>query len=104
MWVAAFFGMMTNYSENILGIYYRRKNHEGEWSGGAMYYLQDGLGSYPHMKGVGKVLAVVFAICAALAAFGIGNMGQVRSSLTSHQLLISSLYLQRFSILQATLT
>ena len=32
MWVAAFFGMMTNYSENILGIYYRRKNHEGEWS------------------------------------------------------------------------
>ena len=77
MWIAAFFGMMTNYSENILGIYYRRKNHEGEWSGGAMYYLQDGLGGYPHMKGVGKVLAVVFAICAALAAFGIGNMGQV---------------------------
>ena len=39
MWVAAFFGMMTNYSENILGIFYRRKNNEGEWSGGAMYYL-----------------------------------------------------------------
>ena len=37
MWVAAFFGMMTNYSENILGIYYRRKNHADEWSGGAMY-------------------------------------------------------------------
>ena len=77
MWVAAFFGMMTNYSENILGIYYRRKNHEGEWSGGAMYYLQDGLGGYPHMKLLGKILAVVFAICAALASFGIGNMGQV---------------------------
>ncbi len=77
MWVAAFFGMMTNYSENILGIYYRRKNHEGEWSGGAMYYLQDGLGSYPHMKVIGKILAVVFAVCAALASFGIGNMGQV---------------------------
>ena len=77
MWFAAFFGMMTNYSENILGIYFRRKNHEGEWSGGAMYYLQDGLGGYKGMKIVGKILAVIFAICAALAAFGIGNMGQV---------------------------
>jgi len=77
MWVAAFFGMMTNYSENILGIYYRRKNHNGEWSGGAMYYLQDGLGGYKGMKTVGKVLAVIFAICAVLASFGIGNMGQV---------------------------
>ncbi len=77
MWLAAFFGMMTNYSENILGIYYRRKNHAGEWSGGAMYYLQDGLGGYRGMKTVGKVLAVIFAVCAALASFGIGNMGQV---------------------------
>ena len=77
MWVAAFFGMMTNYSENILGIYFRRKNHNGEWSGGAMYYLQDGLGGYQGMKGVGKTLAVLFAIFAALASFGIGNMGQV---------------------------
>ena len=54
MWMAAFFGMMTNYSENILCIYYRRKNHGGEWSGGAMYYLQDGLGGYKGMKKVGK--------------------------------------------------
>ncbi|MBP3810857.1 MAG: alanine:cation symporter family protein [Clostridiales bacterium] len=77
MWFAAIFGMMTNYSENILGIYFRRKNHADEWSGGAMYYLQDGLGSYPRMKVVGKVLAVIFAICAVLASFGIGNMGQV---------------------------
>ena len=44
MWVAAFFGMMTNFSENLLGIYYRRKNPDGEWSGGPMYYLKDGLG------------------------------------------------------------
>lgn len=77
MWIAAFLGMMTNYSENILGIYFRRKNHHGEWSGGAMYYLQDGLGGYKNMKVVGKVLAVLFAICAVLASFGIGNMGQV---------------------------
>ncbi len=77
MWLAAFFGMMTNYSENILGIYFRRKNQEGEWSGGAMYYLQDGLGGYKGMKKVGKVLAILFAIFAVFASFGIGNMGQV---------------------------
>ena len=45
MWLIAFFGMMTNFSENVLGILYRRKNMDGEWCGGAMYYLRDGLGS-----------------------------------------------------------
>ncbi|MCQ2082010.1 MAG: alanine:cation symporter family protein [Lachnospiraceae bacterium] len=77
MWVAAFLGMMTNFSENILGIYFRRKNENGEWSGGAMYYLRDGLGGYKGMKHVGKVLAVIFAVFAILASFGIGNMGQI---------------------------
>ncbi len=77
MWVAAFFGMMTNYSENVLGIYYRRKNVEGEWSGGAMYYLEKGLGGYKNCKWIGKVLAVLFAIFAILASFGIGAMGQI---------------------------
>ncbi|MGN0670034.1 MAG: alanine:cation symporter family protein, partial [Oscillospiraceae bacterium] len=77
MWIAAFFGMMTNFSENILGIYYRRKNKEGEWSGGAMYYLRDGLGGYKHCKWVGRVLAALFSVFAVLASFGIGNMGQI---------------------------
>ena len=77
MWVAAFFGMMTNFSENVLGIYYRRRNKDGEWSGGAMYYLKDGLGSFKHCKGISSVLATLFAIFAILASFGIGNMGQV---------------------------
>lgn len=77
MWVAAFFGMMTNYSENVLGIFYRRRNRDGEWSGGAMYYLKDGLGSKKHCRGLGSVLAVIFCIVAILASFGIGNMGQV---------------------------
>ena len=79
MWVIAFFGMMTNYSENVLGILYRRKNSKGEWSGGAMYYLRDGLGSKKHCKTLGKVLAVIFSICCLLASFGIGNMTQVNS-------------------------
>ena len=77
MWVAAFFGMMTNFSENVLGIYFRRRNTDGEWSGGAMYYLKDGLGKYKNCKLIGSVLATLFAIFAVLASFGIGNMGQV---------------------------
>lgn len=79
MWIAAFFGMMTNFSENVLGIYYRRKNSEGEWNGGAMYYLRDGLGRYKGMKYVGRTLAVLFAVFAVLASFGIGNMSQINN-------------------------
>lgn len=77
MWVAAFLGMMTNYSENVLGIFYRRKNSEGEWSGGSMYFLEDGLGAKKGCKKLGKVLAILFSIFALLASFGIGAMGQV---------------------------
>ncbi len=77
MWVAAFFGMMTNYSENVLGIYYRRRNEKGEWSGGAMYYLTDGLGRKKGCKWIARVLAVLFSIFTLFAACGIGSMGQV---------------------------
>lgn len=79
MWVVAFFGMMTNYSENVLGIYYRRKNSKNEWSGGAMYYLKDGLGSYKGCRYIGSVLAVLFSAFCLIASFGIGNMSQVNS-------------------------
>lgn len=79
MWLIAFFGMMTNYSENVLGIYYRRKNSAGEWSGGAMYYLRDGLGAKKGCKTIGAVLAVLFSAFCFLASFGIGNMTQVNS-------------------------
>ena len=77
MWVAAFFGMMTNFSENVLGIYFRRRNDNGEWSGGAMYYLRYGLGSKKGCKTIGKILAFLFCIFTMLASFGIGSMGQV---------------------------
>ena len=79
MWIIAFFGMMTNYSENVLGILFRRKNEEGEWCGGAMYYLRDGLGGMKGMKAVGAVLALLFSCFCLLASFGIGNMSQVNS-------------------------
>ena len=80
MWIAAFFGMMTNFSENLLGIYYRRKNKDGEWSGGPMYYLKDGLGKRYNkkwLKPVSAGLAVLFCCFAILASFGIGNMAQI---------------------------
>lgn len=83
MWVAAFFGMMTNYSENVLGIFYRRRNAQGEWCGGAMYYLRDGLGSYKNCKQLGKVLAVLFSIFCVLASFGIGNASQINTISTN---------------------
>ncbi len=79
MWIVSFFGMMTNYSENVLGIYYRRKNSVNEWCGGAMYYLSDGLGAKKGCKTIGKVLAVLFSIFCTIAAFGIGNMSQVNT-------------------------
>ena len=79
MWVMALLGMMTSFSENVLGVYYRRKNEKGEWSGGAMYYLTDGLGAKKGCKQLGKVLAVLFACFCILASFGIGNMSQLNS-------------------------
>lgn len=71
MWVSAFLGMMTNYAEKTLGIKYRYKNANGSWVGGAMIYIERGLGL--------KWLAALFSIFCALASFGIGNMTQVNS-------------------------
>jgi AGCS family alanine or glycine:cation symporter len=79
MWIAAFFGMMTNFSENVLGIFYRRKNKRGEWCGGAMYYLRDGLGAKKGCKQIGAILAALFSIFCILASFGIGNLSQVNT-------------------------
>ena len=83
MWLIAFFGMMTNFSENVLGILYRRKDDKGEWHGGAMYYLRDGLGAKKHCKQLGVVLAALFSFFCLLASFGIGNMSQVNSMVSN---------------------
>ncbi len=77
MWVSAFFGMMTIYAENVLGIYYRRKNPDGTYLGGAMCYLKDGLAKSKGFKLAGSVLAALFSLFTILASFGMGNMGQV---------------------------
>lgn len=71
MWVSAFFGMMTNYGENYLGIRYRYKDKKGRWVGGAMVYMERGLNS--------RFLAVLFAVCCLIASLGMGNMVQGNS-------------------------
>lgn len=71
MWVSAFFGMMTNYGENYLGIRYRYKDKNGRWIGGAMVYMERGLNS--------RFLAVLFAVCCLAASLGMGNMVQGNS-------------------------
>lgn len=71
MWISAFFGMMTKFSEVVLAVQYREKNADGSWSGGPMYYIRNGLNL--------KWLATLFAILGAFAAFGIGNMVQSNS-------------------------
>lgn len=79
MWIVAFFGMMTNFSENVLGIFYRRRNERNEWCGGAMYYLKYGLGEKKGCAQIGALLAIMFSSFCVLASFGIGNMSQINS-------------------------
>lgn len=73
MWVSALVGMVTKYSEVVLAIRYRERNAKGDWVGGPMYYIKNGLGNKWNW------LAVLFSALAALAAFGIGNMTQVNT-------------------------
>ena len=73
MWVSALLGMCTTFAEVTLSIKFRQRNENGDWVGGPMYYIQNGLGKK------WKWLASVFAVFGALAAFGIGNMTQVNT-------------------------
>jgi AGCS family alanine or glycine:cation symporter len=76
MWMTAVFGMATKYAEGLLGLKYRIKTPDGTYSGGAMYYLRDGLKN----KRLGKALALWFAVAVILmATFGSGNMAQSNS-------------------------
>ena len=79
MWVCAIFGMGTHFAEVILGIYYRNYDSERGYSGGPMYYLDNGVGKQLGLKKIGKFLAVLFALFTFMASFGIGNMTQVNS-------------------------
>ena len=85
LWIAALLGMVIKYSEVTLAVKYRERNEKGDWVGGPMYYITNGMG--PKWKW----LAVLFAVLAALAAFGIGNMSQANSIVGSVDNAVSAL-------------
>ena len=73
LWLAALLGMMIKYSEVVLSIRFRERDAKGDWVGGPMYYVKNGLGKRWQWVGI------LFAVFAAIACFGIGNMSQVNS-------------------------
>ena len=80
LWVSALIGMCTKYAEVVLAVKYRERNAQGDWVGGPMYYITNGLGQN------WKWLAVIFSVFGALAAFGIGNavqVGNITSSIST---------------------
>ena len=77
MWISALFGMVTKYAEVVLAVQYRERNAKGDYVGGPMYYIRNGLGKKWNW------LATVFSILACIAAFGIGNMTQVNTIASS---------------------
>ena len=71
MWVTAVFGMGLKYAECLLSLNFRIIHEDGTTGGGPMYYLEHGLKQ--------KWLGIAFAVFAAIASFGIGNMVQANS-------------------------
>lgn len=78
MLLAAFLGMATKYAEGLLAVKYRVKDKNGQFSGGPMYYIENGMGRRF------KPLAILFAASGVLVAlFGIGTFPQVNAIVTS---------------------
>lgn len=77
MWVSAFLGMCTKFAEVTLAVHYRDKNEEGEWVGGPMYYIKNGLSEK------WRFLAVAYAVFGVLTVFGTGNATQVNTITTA---------------------
>lgn len=77
MWVSALLGMCTKFSEVTLAVHFREKNQHGDWVGGPMYYIKNGLG--PRWRW----LAVVFSVLGILTVFGTGNATQVNTITTA---------------------
>lgn len=73
MWISALLGMCTKFSEVTLAVHFREKNQHGDWTGGPMYYIKNGLG--PKWRW----MAVLFALLGVLTVFGTGNATQVNT-------------------------
>ena len=77
MWVSALLGMCTKFAEVTLAVHYREKNEHGDYVGGPMYYIKNGLGKKWHW------LAVIFCIFGVMTVFGTGNATQVNTITTA---------------------
>ncbi|HIY03265.1 MAG TPA: sodium:alanine symporter family protein [Candidatus Blautia faecipullorum] len=93
MWVSAFLGMCTKFSEVTLAVHFREKNAHGDYVGGPMYYIKNGLGKN------WQWLAVLFSAFGVLTVFGTGNATQANTITTA----INSA-LQNYGLLSADQT
>ena len=77
MWISALLGMCTKFSEVTLAVHFREVNEDGEYVGGPMYYIKNGLAKHWHF------LAYLFAAFGVLTVFGTGNATQVNTITTA---------------------
>lgn len=77
MWISAFLGMCTKFAEVTLAVHYREKNKHGDYVGGPMYYIKNGLSKRWHW------LAYAFALLGVFTVFGTGNATQVNTITTA---------------------
>ncbi|RGG34604.1 sodium:alanine symporter family protein [Roseburia sp. AF22-2LB] len=77
MWISALLGMCTKFSEVTLAVHFRERNKEGDYVGGPMYYIQNGLKKHWHW------LAYLFSAFGVLTVFGTGNATQVNTITTA---------------------
>lgn len=75
MWISAIIGSMTAFAENALGVYYRKKNKDGDLRGGTMYMAYKAIRN----KKLAEVVSVSFAFFCLLASFGMGNTVQTNT-------------------------
>ena len=87
MWISAFLGMCTKFSEVTLAIHFRERNKHGDYVGGPMYYIKNGLGKKWHW------LAVLFSLFGVLTVFGTGNATQVNTITASINTALKSFHL-----------
>ena len=77
MWCSALLGMCTKYAEVTLAVHYRERSATGEWVGGPMYYIKNGLGKR------WQWLAILYALFGTLTVFGTGNATQINTITTA---------------------
>ena len=77
MWISALLGMCTKFAEVTLAVHFRERNSEGDWVGGPMYYIKNGLGKK------WRFLAAIYAVLGVLTVFGTGNATQVNAIITA---------------------